>query len=318
MDTNRSNNLTASTHRPRGRFAPSPTGKLHFGSLVAAVGSFLQAKSNGGAWLVRMEDLDKPREIPGAASHILRTLEAFGLYWYEAVLYQSQRLNAYRTTFEALYDQDSLYPCHCSRKSIEQCAHFGPVGYVYPGTCRNHRAPMTESAAWRIRTDDQPIQFADGIQGLTRHCLESESGDFVLRRADGIFTYQLAVVIDDAEQNITEVVRGADLLDITARQIFLQQLLGVPTPSYSHPPIALTVQGEKLSKQTGATPITADHAVPTLVKALRFLGQTPPAELPRVDLNDFWQWALTHWDPKRIPRSSEPMLVNELIATHET
>jgi len=291
---------------------------LHFGSLVAAVGSFLQAKSNGGAWLVRMEDLDTPREIPGAASHILRTLEAFGLYWDEAVLYQSDRLNAYLTKFEALYLQGLLYPCRCSRKSIEQCAHFGPAGYVYPGTCRTHRAAMTEPAAWRILTDDQLIEFTDGVQGLTRHRLESESGDFVLRRADGIFTYQLAVVIDDAEQNITEVVRGADLLDVTARQIFLQRLLGLPNPRYSHLPIALTTHGEKLSKQTGAAPITADHAVPTLVKALRFLGQTPPAELPRVNLNDFWQWALTHWNPKRIPRSSEPVHANELTATHES
>lgn len=277
-----------------GRFAPSPTGPLHFGSLVAAVGSYLEAKTHGGHWLVRMEDLDPPREQPGAADLILRTLEAYGFEWDGPVLYQSRRGEAYEAALERLRQDGLLYPCSCSRKEIADSAMQGIEGPVYPGTCRNglHGKP---ARAWRVRTTTQETAFDDAIQGRQSQMLERNIGDFVLKRADGFYAYQLAVVVDDAEQGITHVVRGADLLDSTPRQIWLQQLLGLPTPQYMHLPIATNAAGEKLSKQTLAPPLDLTDPVPALWQALAFLGQNPPEELAITSLAGLWQWAQNQW-----------------------
>jgi len=312
----------------RGRFAPSPTGPLHFGSLAAAVGSYLDARHHNGAWLVRMEDLDTPRCVPGAADGILRTLEAFGLYWDDVgralpaiektmsgkarptVMHQSQRSDAYEEALQHLQAINAIYPCCCTRKEIADSALHGIDGPVYPGTCRNGVPVGRESRAWRVRTDLFPsplggegagergrIEFDDVLQGhITQH-LESEIGDFVVKRADGLFAYQLAVVVDDAFQGITHVVRGADLLHSTPRQVYLQRLLGFATPAYMHLPIAVNAQGEKLSKQTLAPAITADDVTATLIAVLEFLRQQPPAELRQGSVEEILNWAVAHWRP---------------------
>ena len=288
----------------RGRFAPSPTGPLHFGSLVAAVGSYLEAKSRGGAWLVRMEDLDPPREQPGAADAILRTLEACGMAWDGNIMYQSQRSEAYRAALARLEAQGLVYVCGCSRREIADSG-LGPDGaLIYPGTCRNGLAPGKTPRATRVRVDHETIEFEDAVQGKIRQDLAAEVGDFVLLRADGLYAYQLAVVVDDAEQGITDVVRGADLLDSTPRQIYLQRLLGLPTPRYLHLPAAVNAAGEKLSKQTRAAPVDERDPVPVLAQVMDFLGQAPPAQLRRAPLAEFWRWALAHWDAKHIPPSA--------------
>ena len=286
----------------RGRFAPSPTGPLHFGSLVAAVGSYLEAKCRGGEWLVRMQDLDTPREQPGAAEAILRTLAACGMGWDGEPLYQSRRSVAYSGALARLEAQGLVYVCGCSRREIADSG-LGPDGaLIYPGTCRKGLAPGKTPRATRVRVDHEPIEFEDIIQGKLSQDLAAEAGDFVLRRADGLYAYQLAVVVDDGEQGITDVVRGADLLDSTPRQIYLQRLLGLPTPRYLHLPAAVNAAGEKLSKQTLAPPVDARDPVPALVQVMDFLGQAPPAQLGRASLAEFWHWALAHWDAQRIPR----------------
>ncbi|MBI5909807.1 MAG: tRNA glutamyl-Q(34) synthetase GluQRS [Betaproteobacteria bacterium] len=286
----------------RGRFAPSPTGPLHFGSLVAAVGSYLEAKSRGGAWLLRMEDLDPPREQPGAAERILRTLEACGMGWDGDVMYQSQRSEAYRTALARLEAQGLVYVCGCSRREIADSGLSPDGAHIYPGTCRTGLAPGKTPRATRIRVGDTVIEFEDAVQGKIRQDLAAEAGDFVLLRADGLYAYQLAVVIDDAEQGITDVVRGADLLDSTPRQIYLQRLLGLRTPRYLHLPATVNAAGEKLSKQTRAAPVDERDPVPALAQVMEFLGQAPPAQLRRAPLAEFWRWALAHWDAQRIPR----------------
>ena len=286
----------------RGRFAPSPTGPLHFGSLMAAVGSFLQAKSRGGEWLVRIEDLDPPREAPGAADDILRTLEACGLHWDGAVMYQSRRHGAYEAAMKMLERLDAIYPCACSRREIADSSMKGVEGPVYPGTCRVGLAPGREPRAWRVKVDGATVEFADALQGRVRRDLAADFGDFVLRRADGFFAYQLAVVVDDAEEGITEIVRGADLIESTPRQIHLQRLLGQPTPNYVHLPVALNARSEKLSKQTFASPVDTARPQHLLLQVLRFLGQEPPAELIETSLDDFWRWAVAHWRLDRVPR----------------
>lgn len=285
----------------RGRFAPSPTGALHFGSLVAAVGSYLDAKSRHGEWLVRIEDLDPPRVVEGAADDILRTLEALELYWDGAVMYQSRRGEAYREALALLQRQGALYPCNCSRREIADSALDSSSGLVYPGYCRNGMRSGRAEHALRVRTDDVPVQFRDRLQG---HCLQqlvTEAGDFVLRRADGLYAYQLAVVVDDAAQEISDVVRGADILDSTPRQIYLQKLLGLTTPSYLHLPVAVNIQGEKLSKQTLAPALEVDLPLPLLFKALEFLGQEPPRELLQGELASVWSWAIAHWTVTKVP-----------------
>ncbi|MEQ1774747.1 MAG: tRNA glutamyl-Q(34) synthetase GluQRS [Burkholderiales bacterium] len=289
----------------RGRFAPSPTGPLHFGSLVAAVGSYLDARSHGGQWLVRIEDIDTPRVIPGAADDILRTLEQLGMHWDDAVMVQSQRGAAYRAAFEKLRARGVLYPCACTRREIADSALLGAVhgidGFVYPGICRDGLPEGRAPRATRVRTNGVPITFDDAIQGAITQNLERDVGDFVVWRADGLFAYQLAVVVDDAEQGITDVVRGADLLDSTPRQIYLQQLLDLPAPRYAHLPVAVNARGEKLSKQTLAKPIDTTQPAREIVRALRFLGQPVEAEWQDAALRDLWPWAITHWDRCRIP-----------------
>jgi glutamyl-Q tRNA(Asp) synthetase len=261
-----------------GRFAPSPTGPLHFGSLVTAVASYLDARANGGQWLVRIEDVDKPRCVPGADADILHTLERFGLTWDGPVIYQSTRTDAYRDSLEKLRHAGFAYPCSCSRREIGDG--------IYPGTCRNGPRDPRKPHAWRVRVD------AVVIRGQN---LATEVGDFVVLRADGCFAYQLAVVVDDAAQGVTDVVRGADLLDSTPRQIWLQRLLGFPQPRYMHVPVAVDAQGEKLSKQTLAPPIDTERAGEYLRSVLRFLGQAEPP--PGVEI---LPWAIAHWDAGRI------------------
>ncbi|MDD4963813.1 MAG: tRNA glutamyl-Q(34) synthetase GluQRS [Gallionella sp.] len=284
----------------RGRFAPSPTGALHFGSLVAAVGSYLDAKHQQGKWLVRMEDLDTPRNVKGSADDILRTLDAFGLHWDESVLYQSQRLAVYEDTLQQLKDQGLTYPCWCSRKTIAEARNT--PAQIYAGTCRHTPPPYaSRPPAWRMRVDDTVISFTDRLQGSITQNLATEVGDFVLKRADGLFAYQLAVVVDDAAQGITDIVRGADLLDSTPRQIYLQRQLGLTTPRYLHLPLALNAQGQKLSKQTLAHPIHADSPSESLYTALQFLGQQPQNELKHAPLATLWPWAINAWQDSRLP-----------------
>ncbi len=288
----------------RGRFAPSPTGPLHFGSLVAAVGSYLEARVCGGEWLVRMEDVDAPRNVPGAAETILRTLEDFGFEWDGEVLWQSERLEAYREALAQLKAAGLAYGCACSRKEIADSATRSAVdgGLAYPGTCR-HGLPSGRTArAWRLRVDEGETAFEDRIQGWISQHLERDVGDFVLLRADGQFAYQLAVVVDDAWQGMTDVVRGADLIDSTPRQIWLQRCLGVATPHYAHLPVATNAAGEKLSKQTLAPALSVGQAGALLVRALAFLGQEPPPELATESVRTVWQWAMAHWQLAKVPR----------------
>ncbi|MGE0080848.1 MAG: tRNA glutamyl-Q(34) synthetase GluQRS [Thiohalomonadaceae bacterium] len=282
-----------------GRFAPSPTGPLHFGSLVAATGSFLRARAMGGRWLVRVEDIDPPREVPGAADAILRALEAFGLEWDGPVLYQSSRLDAYREALDALLTGGLAFACTCSRKDIAQLA--GPSG-VYPGTCRRRRGLPRAAHAIRVAVGETVVEFDDLLQGPQRQDLAREVGDFVVRRADGLFAYQLAVVVDDAFQGVTEVVRGADLLDSTPRQIHLQRLLGLPTPGYLHLPVAVDAAGQKLSKQTHAAPLDPARPLPAIAQALRFLGLAPGPELLEADPAAAWAWAIARFRLDHLPR----------------
>ncbi|NOU00034.1 MAG: tRNA glutamyl-Q(34) synthetase GluQRS [Gallionella sp.] len=318
----------------RGRFAPSPTGSLHFGSLVAAVGSYLDAKHHHGTWLVRVEDLDTPRCMAGAADDILRTLAAFGLHSDEPALYQSQRTAAYEAALQQLQTIGAVYPCCCTRKEVADSALHGIDGQIYPGTCRNGITEGREERSWRVRTNlktsvraepveaffekteenyssfdklrtNEVIQFNDTLQGhITQH-LENEIGDFVVKRADGLFAYQLAVVVDDAFQGITHIVRGADLLHSSPRQIYLQQLLDLPTPHYMHLPIAVNTQGEKLSKQTLAQAISTDCVAATLISVLEFLQQQPPVELRAGSIEEILDWAVENWrleQLKNVPR----------------
>lgn len=292
----------------RGRFAPSPSGPLHIGSLIAALGSYLEARTHDGQWLVRMEDLDPPRETPGAADLILRTLEIYGFEWDGEVFYQSRRHPAYEAALEALKQRGLLYPCGCTRKEIADSALFGIEGPIYPGLCRNGLASGKAVRAWRIKVDGRGIAFDDAVQGCIAQNLALDIGDFVLKRADGLYAYQLAVVVDDAEQGITHIVRGADLLDSTPRQIHLQQLLGVPTPQYAHLPVAANTAGEKLSKQTKASPLRLSDPVPALWQALNFLGQNPPDHLANADLKTLWQWALETWRLAAVPKTKSIMV----------
>lgn len=287
----------------RGRFAPTPNGPLHFGSLVTALGSFIDARSLGGEWLVRIEDLDPPRIMAGAADSILRTLENFGLYWDGEVLFQSQRHSIYQEMLDQLDHMQLIYPCGCSRKEIQEQALGTATGPVYPGTCRNGLAEGREARALRVRVSDAHIRFADRLQGHIEEWLPEQVGDFVLRRADGLFAYQLATVVDDAIQGITDIVRGADLLDSTGRQIYLQQSLGFMTPRYMHLPLAANAAGEKLSKQTRAPAVTTERAAALLVDALRFLGQPVPLDLETGAVEEVLDWATQHWDPDSIPRT---------------
>jgi glutamyl-Q tRNA(Asp) synthetase len=277
-----------------GRFAPSPSGPLHFGSLVAALASWLDARAARGRWLLRIEDLDAPRTQAGAAGEILRSLEHLGLTWDGPVMYQSVRAARYQAALERL--QPNTYWCGCSRREIADSALglAADGAQIYPGTCRAGLPAGKPGRSLRVRTDRRAITFQDRVQGTQRQVLEREVGDFILYRADGQFAYQLAVVIDDAEQGVTDVVRGADLLDSTARQIYLQQLLGYALPRYLHVPIAVNAAGEKLSKQTGAAPFELARRDGLLRGALAFLGQRPTSDLDE---------AVADWSPARIPQA---------------
>ena len=275
-----------------GRFAPSPTGPLHFGSLVAALASWLDARAAKGRWFVRIEDLDRPREQEGAAGDILRGLEQFGLYWDGPVVFQSWRKEHYERSLQAL--RMHTYWCGCSRREIADSS-LGVAAdgaQIYPGTCRSGPPQGKAARALRVRTGPEKIVFHDRVQGAQGQNLAAEVGDFILYRADGQVAYQLAVVVDDAAQSITDVVRGADLLDSTARQIHLQRLLAFAAPRYLHVPVAVNAAGEKLSKQTGAPPIDPSRKQEILAEALRFLGQPGTDDLAE---------AVRNWSPARIP-----------------
>jgi glutamyl-Q tRNA(Asp) synthetase len=285
--------------RYRGRFAPSPTGPLHFGSLVAALASCCDACAHGGEWVVRIEDLDEPRSSRDAALTILAQLEAYGFRIDGAILWQSERDALYQSALDDLVKRGLAFACACSRSDLEG-ARIGSGGErIYPGTCRNGVAPGRSARAWRAAVSNEPIGFRDRLQGWYEQRLASEVGDFVVKRADGLFAYQLAVVVDDAEQGITHVVRGSDLLASTPRQIWLQQQLGLPTPAYLHHPVAIDARGEKLSKQTEATPLPTDP-LPTLLSAWRFLEQPLPSS-PPASVDGFWQWARRAWNPRVLP-----------------
>lgn len=286
-----------------GRFAPSPTGLLHIGSLLTAVASYADARSNGGKWLVRMEDLDPPREMPGAASHILHTLEAFGFEWDGEVAYQSRRYALYEETLCRLQTAGLVYPCHCSRKDWQAGARRGADGFVYNGRCRHpgqRPAPQGKQPAWRIRVPDRVIGFSDGIVGGYAQNLAGDIGDFVLLRADGYWAYQLAVVADDAEQGITHIVRGQDLLVSTPRQIYLQQCLDVPTPQYAHLPLLTNAQGQKWSKQTLAPALDLNRREQLLRQVFRYLNlpEAPETDRPA----ELLDWAVAHWDMDKVPK----------------
>ncbi|MDN6856008.1 tRNA glutamyl-Q(34) synthetase GluQRS [Pseudomonas sp. CAN2814] len=280
-----------------GRFAPTPSGYLHFGSLVAAVASYLDARAVGGKWLVRMEDLDPPREMPGAQAAILEALERYGFEWDGPVERQSQRGDAYAAQVEQWLRSGLAYACTCSRKQLE-----GSNG-IYPGTCRDAQHDWHGDVAIRIRVPELDYRFTDRLQGEFHQHLGREVGDFVIRRRDGLFAYQLAVVLDDAWQGVTDIVRGADLLDNTPRQLYLQELLGIAAPSYLHVPLIIQPDGHKLGKSYRSPPLQADQAAPLLVRALKALGQKPPAELLQATPREVLVWGIAHWDVTAIPRS---------------
>jgi glutamyl-Q tRNA(Asp) synthetase len=319
----------------RGRFAPSPTGPLHFGSLVAAVGSFLDARAQGGQWLLRMEDIDAPRCSPAWADDILRTLEAFGLAWDGEVIWQQgvQQQVAYHEALAQLQRAGQVFACACTRRELADSQLAADGAVLYPGTCRAGLAAGKTARAWRVRVDTAPdsegetaqdntgkedgtaaekprkttrdascILFEDAVQGVMHSNLATEFGDFIVCRADGFFAYQLAVVVDDAAAGITHVVRGADLLFSTPRQIFLQRCLGMPTPHYAHLPVAVDAAGEKLAKQTLAKPLDKDQPGRAIHAALQFLGQQPPSELAGARLDDIWSWATAHWQLQHVPK----------------
>ncbi len=275
-----------------GRFAPSPTGPLHFGSLVAATASYLQARTRRGQWLLRVEDIDPPREQAGATDAILNALDRYGFEWDTEIIFQSSRHERHLEALESLIERHLAYPCGCSRKDLVD-APRGPLGIIYPGTCRD--GCDAKETAIRLRTTNAPITFADKLQGPQTQCLESESGDFVIRRRDRLIAYHLAVVVDDAIDEVTEIVRGIDLMDSTPRQIWLQRLLGCRTPDYLHIPVITHPNGDKLSKLTGAKAVPMQGVSRALCAALVALQQNPPPTLPHCGLSDIWQWAMENW-----------------------
>ena len=287
-----------------GRFAPTPSGPLHFGSLIAALGSALEARCHGGRWLVRIEDVDTPRAAPGVAEAMLATLQRFGFEWDGEVLWQSRRAEVYAGALERLKAGGHVFPCACSRRELAEVPDSTLVrdgSRRYPGTCRNGLPPGAGPRAWRVRAGGV-VRFADAVQGWQEEELARDVGDYVVFRADGIFAYQLAVVVDDAEQGVTHVVRGADLFGSTARQIHLQTLLGLPVPAYAHLPVALSAAGEKLSKQTLARAVDEGPPPSMLAAGLGFLGQNPPEGLSGASVKEVWAWARDNWNLGRVPR----------------
>lgn len=288
--------MTASNSSYIGRFAPTPSGYLHFGSLVAALASYLDARAAGGRWLLRMEDLDPPREEPGAQAAILKALESYGFEWDGEMVRQSERHDAYAEVLNRLFTHGLAYACTCSRKQLE------PYHGIYPGLCRN-AGHGQDNAAIRLRVPELEYHFKDRVQGEFRQHLGREVGDFVIRRRDGLYAYQLAVVLDDAWQDVTDIVRGADLLDSTPRQLYLQELLGLPQPRYLHVPLITQPDGNKLGKSYRSPPLAEDQATALLLRALRALGQIPGSELDDATPREVLNWGITHWDAGLIPRT---------------
>jgi len=290
--------MTAPCSNPSyiGRFAPTPSGHLHFGSLVAALASYLDARSVGGRWLLRMEDLDPPREMPGAQTAILQALERYGFEWDGTLIRQSERHEAYAQVVDKLFSQGLAYACTCSRKQLE--------GYngIYPGFCRNAGHPM-ENAAIRLRVPELHYAFTDRVQGRYGQHVGREVGDFIIRRRDGLYAYQLAVVLDDGAQGVTDIVRGADLLDSTPRQLYLQELLGLSQPRYLHVPLIVQPDGHKLGKSYRSPPLTPEQATPLLLRALRALGQPTDDSLAHASPREVLEWGVAHWDAGLIPRA---------------
>ena len=285
-----------------GRFAPSPTGPLHYGSLLAAVASYAQARVAGGRWLLRIEDIDPPREQPGSDQVILGALERFQFEWDGPVTYQSSFSAHHEALVQELLASGLAYRCSCSRRELAS-ARRGPLGTIYPGSCRD--GCNAEEFAIRVRTNDLPITFEDGIQGTVSQRLESESGDFVIRRRDGLIAYNFAVVVDDADQGITEVVRGVDLLDSTPRHIYLQRLLELHTPAYMHIPVAVNPDGQKLSKLTGAPAIDHHRPGALLFDAFTALAQEPPRDLASAEPARLWEWLFENWSPAALSGRTE-------------
>jgi glutamyl-Q tRNA(Asp) synthetase len=286
----------------RGRFAPSPTGPLHFGSLVAALASYCDARASGAQWRLRIEDVDEPRSRAQASDEIVRTLARYGFVWDGPVERQSNRTSLYEQALAKLVAAELAYPCACTRRELD-LAPLGKGGErVYPGTCREGIPAdrrMRAQRAWRVRVDDRAIAFRDRLQGMQRQALATDVGDFVVKRSDGLFAYQLAVVVDDIDQRITDVVRGADLVASTPRQIHLLHALDATPPTYLHVPVAIGAGGEKLSKQTGARALP-DDPLPMLTAAWAFLDQPRPPTRAR-DIRAFWQHAVSAWSPARLP-----------------
>ena len=284
-----------------GRFAPSPTGPLHFGSLIAATASYLNIKTKkNGKWLLRIEDVDTQRIQKGATQSIINTLEVYGFEWDDEIIYQSQRNKNYQSALESI--EKLTYPCSCTRKSLMTSTNG--YSYVYPGFCRNGMInPSAEHKCIRVISNQTPVSFTDQCQKKElRQNINKEVGDFILKRSDGLWAYQLAVVVDDAFQSVTEIVRGADLFDNTPRQIYLQRILGYSKPNYLHVPVAVDSAGKKLSKQNGSPEITNYQKRTTLISTLDFLGQKPPRADEFSSLEDLWAWALLNWDAQNIPK----------------
>jgi glutamyl-Q tRNA(Asp) synthetase len=285
-----------------GRFAPSPTGPMHLGTLTAAMASYLEARHHHGQWLLRIEDLDPPREVPGSAKNIINKLESLGFEWDAPILYQSTRNDAYLEAVEKLFSRHQAYACDCSRKSIADAQQNKTGESIYPGFCRHRNLPRTGQVAIRVITANEQIIFNDRILDQISYNLQQLSGDFVIQRKDKLIAYQLAVVIDDAYQGVTDVVRGADLLDSTPRQIHLQKLLETGTPTYAHIPLVLDQNGEKFSKSS-FNGKTLENNLNSLVKSWHHLRQTPVVAGDFENINDFWQWAIANWDITRIAKN---------------
>ncbi|MFI3189464.1 MAG: tRNA glutamyl-Q(34) synthetase GluQRS [Methylococcales bacterium] len=272
-----------------GRFAPSPTGPLHLGSLYTALASFLHARSQQGKWLLRIDDLDTQRNVKGATDAILTTLDTFGLHWDDSVVYQSRCLAVYHDVLNELAKNQLIYPCSCSRKMLASTA-------IYDGLCRNQSITADSLYALRIKTDSRLISVEDGLQGLISHNIAKQYGDFILKRRDGIVAYQFAVIIDDDRQHINQIVRGVDLLTETPKQIYLQQVLGLPCPDYLHVPIIIDQHGYKLSKQTQATAVNLTRPQGVIFELLGLLKQNPPSELQYASVTELLDWAIEHWN----------------------
>lgn len=282
---------------PTGRFAPTPSGSLHFGSLVAALASYLNVKSQLGRWYVRIDDIDQPRIAKNSINDILNTLEFLNLEWDGEVYYQSQHIEEYQAALDKLKQQKLAYACTCTRKQIGES--------IYTGTCRDAKHELTQRHSLRIKTNNTSISLNDCIQGAYSQNLFTDIGDFIILRSDNIFSYHLSTVIDDTQQNITEIIRGYDLLESTPRQMYLRECLGLTNPNYCHIPLAMKNKSKKLSKQNFASPIEKHLANESLFNALVFLGQNPEQKLQTAPTNEIVEWALIHWDINSIPQKTQ-------------